>query len=329
MKHSIYINQRSCIENGFDLDIIDLAIFDVMVFFANSPKCKTMVSEGKIYYWFSWKLFVNELPLIGIKTRDGIRKRILNLRNAQLIEPHEDNQLKAMSWYCFGEKYDLMFTQPAYNDMHPLHTNVCTPCIQTYAPLHTNVCTPAYENMHYKETIDKVIINKENNNKVDAPTFFSENFKEDLREFYNSNSHLILKGKAGAKFFVQFAEVFHNYYFESKEINFLTYDYKNKTALVSIIGKIEKTLQASGQIDLNQSLESQILENFKMMLKENKDDFVNNILSPSIVDKMFDSIILSIKNPKKSKAESKKEDYDKSIEKGLQDWYNEMQNEIK
>jgi hypothetical protein len=234
-----------------------------------------------------------------------------------------------MSWYCFGEKYDLMFTQPAYNDMHPLHTNVCTPCIQTYAPLHTNVCTPAYENMHYKETIDKVIINKENNNKVDAPTFFSENFKEDLREFYNSNSHLILKGKAGAKFFVQFAEVFHNYYFESKEINFLTYDYKNKTALVSIIGKIEKTLQASGQIDLNQSLESQILENFKMMLKENKDDFVNNILSPSIVDKMFDSIILSIKNPKKSKAESKKEDYDKSIEKGLQDWYNEMQNEIK
>jgi hypothetical protein len=92
----------------------------------------------------------------------------------------------------------------------------------------------------YKETIDNNSFNK-NTEIKETPTFFSENFKEDLREFYNSNSHLILKGRGGAKFFVQFAEVFHNYYLEAKEINFLTYDYKNKTALVSIISKIERT----------------------------------------------------------------------------------------
>ena len=117
MKYTISINQFAAVNNGLDLDIIDLAIFDFIKDFSNSPKCVKMQTADGIYFWISHKLILESMPLLNIKTTQGLSKRIDNLIKANIIKKHPDCDKLSKTLYKFGSNYDLLTFVPAADGM--------------------------------------------------------------------------------------------------------------------------------------------------------------------------------------------------------------------
>lgn len=108
MKYTILINQYAAVKNGLNLDLIDLAIFDFIKDFANSSSCVKMQTPEGVYFWISHKLVLEAMPLLNIKTNQGLIKRIDNLINAGILRKHPNCDKYRQTLYCFGENYDLL-----------------------------------------------------------------------------------------------------------------------------------------------------------------------------------------------------------------------------
>lgn len=108
MKYTILINQYAAVTNGLNLDLIDLAIFDFIKDFANSSSCVKMQMQEGVYFWISHKLILEEMPLLNIKTNQGLIKRIDNLINAGILRKHPNCDKYRQTLYSFGENYDLL-----------------------------------------------------------------------------------------------------------------------------------------------------------------------------------------------------------------------------
>ena len=111
MKYTITIYQYEAIKNNLDLDLIDLAIFDFIKDFVNKPKCVKINTPEGVYFWISHKLIMENIPLLGIKSDQGIRRRVDNLINAGVLKKHPDCEKYRQTLYTFGENYDkLLFS---------------------------------------------------------------------------------------------------------------------------------------------------------------------------------------------------------------------------
>lgn len=108
MKYTILINQYAAVTNGLNLDLIDLAIFDFIKDFANSQSCVKMQTPEGVYFWVSHKLVLEAMPLLNIKTNQGLIKRIDNLINAGILRKHQNCDRYRQTLYAFGENYDLL-----------------------------------------------------------------------------------------------------------------------------------------------------------------------------------------------------------------------------
>lgn len=108
MKYIILINQYAAVTNGLNLDLIDLAIFDFIKEFANSQKCVKMQTPEGVYFWVSHKLVLEAMPLLNIKTNQGLIKRIDNLIKAGILRKHPNCNRYKQTLYAFGKNYDLL-----------------------------------------------------------------------------------------------------------------------------------------------------------------------------------------------------------------------------
>lgn len=108
MKYTILINQYAAVKNGLNLDLIDLAIFDFIKDFANSSCCVKVQTPEGTYFWISHKLILEAMPLLNIKTNQGLIKRMENLINAGILKKHPNCDKYRQTLYCFGENYDLL-----------------------------------------------------------------------------------------------------------------------------------------------------------------------------------------------------------------------------
>lgn len=108
MKYTILINQYAAVTNGLNLDLIDLAIFDFIKEFANSQKCVKMQTPEGVYFWVSHKLVLEAMPLLNIKTNQGLIKRIDNLIKAGILIKHPNCNRYKQTLYAFGKNYDLL-----------------------------------------------------------------------------------------------------------------------------------------------------------------------------------------------------------------------------
>jgi hypothetical protein len=106
--YTVNINQFAAVENGFNIDIIDLAIFDFFRSFANSGHCSKMDDPLGSFFQVQNSLIMQQIPLLKIKTDRGIAKRIDNLVKAGLLKKHPLNSKLNKTWYCFGSNYDKM-----------------------------------------------------------------------------------------------------------------------------------------------------------------------------------------------------------------------------
>lgn len=178
MKYTILINQFAAVNSGLDLDLIDLCIFDFIKDFANSQACIKMQTPEGIYFWISHKLIIDSMPLLKIKTPQGIIKRIENLINAKLLNKHPNCEIYSKTLYSFGSNYNLLTFNKIENDsdkkeLHPLNESLAPPQQKFNAPLNESLGNNIINN----NTINNKNSVTPENEFSDTPsqTLFSEN----------------------------------------------------------------------------------------------------------------------------------------------------------
>lgn len=108
IKRSININQQAVVEAGLDLDIIDLAILDYIQFFANSPSCTKFHTPEGDYMWVSHQSIIDNMPLLKIKSKQGIINRVDKLVAAKVLRKHPNCDIYGKTLYSFDSNYDFI-----------------------------------------------------------------------------------------------------------------------------------------------------------------------------------------------------------------------------
>lgn len=110
MKYGVYINQFAISQAGFDFDLTDAAVFDVLKDYCNSKACKKMMHDGMVYYNVQYKLVIDELPLAKLKKPDSVYRRFQKLEEHGIIEMHPDNRIMKQVWFAWGRNYERMLS---------------------------------------------------------------------------------------------------------------------------------------------------------------------------------------------------------------------------
>lgn len=108
IKRNININQQAVVEAGLDLDIIDLAILDYIQFFANSPSCTKFHTPEGDYMWVSHQSIIDNMPLLKIKSKQGIINRVDKLVAAKVLRKHPKCDIYGKTLYSFDSNYDFI-----------------------------------------------------------------------------------------------------------------------------------------------------------------------------------------------------------------------------
>lgn len=139
MKRTILINQQAVIEAGLELDFIDLVIFDYIKDFSHSEKVMKVQCLDGVYFWVAHTKIMEDLPLLGIKTKAGIVKRIDRLVEAGILIKAKESVSVGKSLYRFGPNYDILVGTPLNENSTP-YKKIDGGDKQNYiAPLNENI----------------------------------------------------------------------------------------------------------------------------------------------------------------------------------------------
>lgn len=108
MKYGININQFAIIRGGFDFDLTDAAVFDVLKGYCNSPACKKMSHEGKLFFNVPYAVVIDQLPIARLNKPDSVYRRYQKLEQYGVLEMHPDNKRVKQVWFAWGRNYDKM-----------------------------------------------------------------------------------------------------------------------------------------------------------------------------------------------------------------------------
>lgn len=92
MKYTLIINQKALQEIAPELDAIDAIILDYLIHFCSADDAKiakmTMEAGGKSerYTWISYAQLLRELPILKIKTKGAISRRVSKIEDMGFIK---------------------------------------------------------------------------------------------------------------------------------------------------------------------------------------------------------------------------------------------------
>lgn len=105
MQYTLSINQFACVRGGFDLDLVDLAIFDFVSRYTHAPEVSKISENARTYYWVAYQKIIDEMPILGLKTKDAVYRRVRRLIAAGILEEYPRNQELGKTYFAFGERY--------------------------------------------------------------------------------------------------------------------------------------------------------------------------------------------------------------------------------
>lgn len=151
MQYTININQRSVIENGWNLSFDDMAVFSFMKNFILEGALSKHVIHGKDYFWISFSKIREELPMLSSNSDSSIRRHISNLVRVGLIEKCDDEiSIKnRISLYRLGKSFSKYWHSgyPSKNDDTP-------PNLEGYPSKNERVTPPNLEGNNNTSILD-------------------------------------------------------------------------------------------------------------------------------------------------------------------------------
>jgi len=154
---TLNISQQDVIEHGLDVDLIEMAIYTLFKHIAISGVSSRLTKYGITYYQFTAKFVIEQLPIIGITTRQNIFKRMQKLIAAGLIEVYPDNKKEGVSFFTFGKMHYVLHDKAVNNTCNENEQPV-TKKLHTCNEI---VTPPVTKKLHNNNTIDKLHNNKE------------------------------------------------------------------------------------------------------------------------------------------------------------------------
>ena len=88
-----------------DLDDKDLSILRYFIDFKDSGSMIMKVIDDKPFYWLKSSALLNELPILGIKSNDVLRRRLKKLVEAEVLDYKLVKKGGVYSFYGVGKKY--------------------------------------------------------------------------------------------------------------------------------------------------------------------------------------------------------------------------------
>jgi DNA-binding MarR family transcriptional regulator len=112
MKYSIHINQL--VLSKTLLDIIDAAILDFLIYYCNSknPKIEShrITHDNERWTWLRIETILEDMPLLGIKDKSAIAKRVKKIEEAGFIRTYRENNIR--QYYSLTKKVDELIVEP-------------------------------------------------------------------------------------------------------------------------------------------------------------------------------------------------------------------------
>ena len=144
IQYSLSLHLREVEEFGIDISLVDLCIFEFLKSFETKTYCqKEKLGDGNIYFWVSHDLIIDQLPILGIKSKRRIISHINKLVDVGLLSRYGKTQELGKSYYKFTEladKFDSGHT--------PSDENVTPPLTKTSHPSDENVTPPLTKTSH-------------------------------------------------------------------------------------------------------------------------------------------------------------------------------------
>lgn len=109
---NININQLAVITHRWDLDIIDIAIFEAIVKFISTDHeklIKEIDGKGNVWYFVSENKILNDLPLLPFDKPSAVYKRIKKLEDYGLIERNPNNISSGKKHIRIGKNAEFYF----------------------------------------------------------------------------------------------------------------------------------------------------------------------------------------------------------------------------
>ena len=193
MQYTININQRSVIENGWNLSFDDMAVFDFMSHFILEGALSKHVIQGKDYFWISFSKIREELPMLSGNSDSSIRRHISNLVRVGLIEKCDDEiSIKnRISLYRLGKSFSKYWhsANPSKNDDTP-------PNLEGYPSKNERVTPPNLEGNHNTNISDNQYQNISPNGGLSASALvLQEEKKEKTKTKSKKEPTIVTQGR--------------------------------------------------------------------------------------------------------------------------------------
>lgn len=102
-----------------ELDFNDIAVLEFIKDFATSGAAETVTDGKRVFYWVSHQLILEELPMLHIQSKSGIKKRVERLIDAGLLLKHPECDKLGRTFYAFGAAMAKLYTDTPTEQEHP------------------------------------------------------------------------------------------------------------------------------------------------------------------------------------------------------------------
>lgn len=115
MKYSVLgFNQQKLVD--FGLDLKDTMLLRYFVDFKETGKMRNITLESETYYWLKYEAVVDEFPLLDIKTKDTVYRRLQKLVKSKILKHTTVKDYGNYSYYSLGEKYEELLQNAESNE---------------------------------------------------------------------------------------------------------------------------------------------------------------------------------------------------------------------
>ena len=118
------IHQDVVINNKWELDIVDLAVFYAIEKFIHygTPKKLEDPNTG-IWYWIEEGKILHDMPLLPLASKSAVYKRISNLVKYDLIERNPNNSANRQKHLRLGKNAKLLFYKEYKDSKNEIFNN--------------------------------------------------------------------------------------------------------------------------------------------------------------------------------------------------------------